>query len=313
MQLYEVNGLPCESSVPQVLAIGKFDGVHIGHQAILDRARQLLEPGTRLAVMCFEPHPTYVLSGKAEYLRLLTPRGEKMRVLADHGVDALYVVQFNDAYAATDPEVFVKEHLGCLHLKHIVVGPDFRFGRGGKGTVQLLTEWATNMGVSVHVVAPVEENRAKVSSSQIRAHLEQGRVEAVEMLLGRPYSVTGPVIHGDERGRTIGFPTANLGDLDEYVMPKSGVYAVAVAIPAENGGSEHWFGVLNAGYRPTVNGQDFRLEVHLLGFNGDLYGKQCRVSFLHRIRDERKFSGLDELKDQIASDCTTARELLGLP
>ncbi|MFB5191473.1 bifunctional riboflavin kinase/FAD synthetase [Alicyclobacillus fastidiosus] len=311
MQLYEVTGLPAVSDVPQVLAIGKFDGVHIGHQAILDEARHYLQPGTRFAVMCFEPHPSYVLTRDKTYLRSLTPRAEKVRILQDHGVDALYTIHFNEAYASTEAEAFVKSHLARLNLERIVVGQDFRFGRGGKGDVATLTAYASEIGIGVSVVGEVEQNGVKVSSSHIRNHLGEGRVEAAEALLGRPYSITGTVVHGDARGRLIGFPTANLGDIDQYVLPKPGVYAVSVEM--SRSGVEHWFGVLNAGYRPTVAGQDYRLEVHLLGFNGDLYGETCRVSFLHRIRDERKFSGLDELKAQIQSDCRTAQDMLGLP
>lgn len=312
MDLFQVNGLPEPSDVPQVLAIGKFDGVHIGHQAILDEARAYVSQGTRLAVMCFEPHPAFALTGNPMYKRVLTPQREKARVLSEFGVLALYVVQFDKAFAATEPEEFVQKHLSRLSLKQIVVGQDFRFGRGGKGDVATLARFANELGIGVREVAPVEENGAKVSSSQIRAHLVQGRVEAVQALLGRPYTVTGEVVHGDKRGRTIGFPTANLGQTDAFVMPASGVYAVSVAIEGEHSDESHWFGVLNAGMRPTVDGHDFRLEVHVLGFDGDLYGKQCRVGFLHRIRDERRFAGLDELKLQIRKDCDTAKELLGL-
>ncbi|EPZ46219.1 bifunctional riboflavin kinase/FAD synthetase [Alicyclobacillus acidoterrestris] len=312
MQVYEVAGLPEISPVPQVLAIGKFDGVHVGHQAILEQARHYLEPGTQFAVLCFEPHPSYVLTGDERYLKSLTPRQEKVRILAEYGVDALYIVRFDTAFASTEAEEFVKSHLARLHLKQIVVGRDFRFGRGGKGDVDALRTFASDIGIGVTVVDAVEENGAKVSSSHIRHHLGEGRVEAVEALLGRPYTITGTVVHGDARGRQIGFPTANLGGTDEYVPPKSGVYAVTAEISRPTG-HEHWFGVLNAGFRPTVSGQDFRIEVHLLGFNGDLYGETCRVSFLRRIRDERKFSGLDELKQQIHADCDTAREMLGLP
>lgn len=313
MHVYEVDGVPAESDVSQVLAIGKFDGVHIGHQAILDTARKYLFANTRLAVMCFHPHPRYVLTGDPVYSRQLTPHQERVRILSEYGVEALYVLQFNPTFATIEAEDFVKQHLSRLNLRQIVVGDDFRFGQGGKGTASGLRDFAAEIGVDVSVVTDIEENGTKVSSSQIRRHLAEGRVEAAEALLGRAYAMTGIVVHGDKRGRTIGFPTANLGDVDAYVMPKAGVYAVSVAIPNPLGGEQHFAGVLNAGVRPTVDGTDFRVEVHLLGFAGDLYGEQCRVSFLSRIRDEMRFGGLDELKAQIEKDCAQARVLLGLP
>jgi riboflavin kinase / FMN adenylyltransferase len=313
VQLYEIDGLPSPIEIPQILVIGKFDGVHIGHQAILDQAKTYLQPGMRLAVMCFEPHPSFVLTGDKSYAQLLTPRKEKMRTLSDYGVDALYIAPFDERFSSIEAEAFVRDYLSPLCLRRIVVGPDFRFGRGGRGDVDALTRLGQEMGIEVTVVSPVEENGVKVSSSQIRSHLGEGRVEAVEALLGRPYAVTGVVVHGDKRGRTIGFPTINLGDTAEYVRPKGGVYAVSVQISSANGGKEHWFGVMNAGYRPTVSGTDYRMEVHLLGFTGDLYGQECRVSLLQRIRDEQKFSSLDALKSQIEEDCRVARTLLGLP
>lgn len=317
MLIREVEGIPPQSDVDQVLVIGKFDGVHIGHQAILDVARQHLTSETRLAVMSFDPHPAYVLTGNEAYLRALTPVDEKVRILSESGVGSYYSVRFNQAFASMDPEDFVVQFAERLRATHIVVGEDFRFGRGGSGNTQLLQELGERLGIHVSVVAPVVESGGKVSSSQIRAHLEAGRVEAAEALLGRPYSITGTVVHGDKRGRTIGFPTANLGAIDTYVMPKTGVYAVSVAIlgdPSRQlGPEEHWFGVLNAGVRPTVDGVHFRLEAHLLGFNGDLYGKQCRVSFLRRIRDEQKFDGLEALKKQITLDSDKTRDIVGLP
>lgn len=312
MQSFEVHGLPPESHIPQILAIGKFDGVHIGHQSILDEARYLVaKSGARLSVMSFEPHPAYVLTGNEAYLQMLTPRAEKLRILAQHGVDAYYAVEFNEVFKSMEPEEFVRSYLVRLQVQHVVVGRDFRFGRNSAGDTETLKRFAAMCNMTVHVVSPIADQGAKVSSSQIRSHLAQGRVESATALLGRPYTMTGTVVHGDKRGRQIGFPTANIGDIEAYVMPKGGVYAVSVIVATDDGSSIHGFGVLNAGTRPTVAGTDFRLEVHLLGFAGDLYGKTCRVSFLHRIRDERKFHGLDELKAQINQDCETVGKLLG--
>jgi riboflavin kinase / FMN adenylyltransferase len=312
MQVIQVHGRPESNQVPLVLAIGKFDGIHIGHQAILSTAKRYAD-NAQLAVMTFHPHPTWVLSGKEAYRRLLTPLDEKCRVLEEHGVRWLYQVLFTKTYANTTAETFVHEHLGALRLERVVVGEDFRFGQGGQADTNTLMELCATIGVPVSVVRAVEENGTKVSSSQIRLHLENGRVEAVEALLGRPYAVVGTVIHGNALGRTIGFPTANLGDIDEFVLPRTGVYAVSVEIDgSDKRGHQNWFGVMNAGYRPTVNGSDYRLEVHLLGFDGDLYGQRLRVSLLRRVRDERRFGSLEELKAQIHQDVSQVKDMLGL-
>lgn len=309
MQVFHVAANPPGSTVSQVLAIGKFDGVHIGHQAILREAKQRTDSGL-LAVMSFAPHPAWVFAQKPDYDRYLTPFSEKVRLLQLHGVDRLYNVNFSHAYAQTPAETFVLEHLAALRLERVVVGFDFRFGRGGTADVTRLQDLCTQIGVPVSVVQPVEENGVKVSSSQIRAHLKNGRVEAADALLGRAYALVGTVVHGDALGRQLGFPTANLADTGEYVLPKSGVYAVAVEI-IDEGSSSHWFGVLNAGYRPTVNGRSFRIEAHLLGFEGDLYGKLLRVSFLRRVRDEQKFDGVEALQRQIAADADYVRSMIG--
>jgi riboflavin kinase/FMN adenylyltransferase len=313
MHVVDVEGLPPHSEEPQVLAIGKFDGIHIGHQAILATAKQYLDYQTKLGVMSFWPLPVWVLAQKPGYDRMLTPFPEKVRQLKAHGVQTLYHVHFSREYAATSAEEFVHRHLTRLNLRRVVVGFDFRFGKGGTANAGHLQELCRTVNIPVTVVDPIEENGVKVSSSQIREHLAHGRVEAAEALLGRPYCVEGTVVPGARLGRQIGFPTANLGDLDEYVLPGPGVYAVSVELAdAEGSGRANWFGVMNAGYRPTVNGTDFRLEVHLLGFSGDLYGKRLRVSLLRRVRSEQKFASLEALQRQIVSDVAFAKQLLGI-
>lgn len=309
MEVIEVTACPPHSDRGQVLAIGKFDGVHIGHQAILREAKHHVG-SCELAVMSFAPHPAWVFARKAGYDRSITPFPDKLRLLQSYGVDRLYDVQFSHEYAATPAQTFVSEHLSVLRLQRVVVGFDFRFGKGGTADAGDLTYLCRGIGVPVSVVQPVEENGVKVSSTQIRAHLEHGRVEAAEALLGRPYTIVGTVVHGDARGRQLGFPTANLADTGEYVLPKPGVYAVTVEI-VDGDTSSHWFGVLNAGVRPTVDGTSFRIEVHLLGFAGDLYGHTLRVSFLRRVRDEMKFAGLDALKQQISEDVAYVKSMLG--
>lgn len=311
MQRIEVHGPPPKQSLPLVLAIGKFDGVHIGHQAILERAKAFLLPTQQLAVMSLWPHPAYVLLGKQEFARSLTPPEEKVRRLAGLSVDVLYDVLFSQTYAATTAQAFVDDHLGQLNISRIVVGQDFHFGQGGQADVRDLTRLAAKHGIPVTVVDHVEENGVKVASSQIRSHLGAGRVEAAEALLGRPYSLVGKVIPGAKLARTLGFPTANLEESAGYVLPGSGVYAVSVAM-GDATARENWFGVMNAGYRPTVNGQDFRMEVHLLDFEGDVYGQALEVSFLRWVRAERRFDGLPALQAQITADAAEVRRTFGL-
>lgn len=317
MDVIQITGHPPASQEPLVLAIGKFDGVHIGHQAILRTAQSELS-GALLAVMSFWPHPAWVLGGKPGYDRALTPFTEKVKLLESFGVDRMYGVQFSKEYAAIPAETFVYEHLKSLKLQRVVVGSDFSFGRGGRAGVEDLRNMCRELGVPVSIVNQVEENGTKVGSTQIRAHLSEGRVEAAQALLGRPYTVTGQVVHGNALGRQIGFPTANLGGIDDYVIPAAGVYAVSVEIedPALDMGQrsrvQNWFGVLNAGTRPTVDGTSFRLEAHLFRFSGDLYNKSLRISFLRRVRDERKFANIDDLKAQIARDVATVESMLGI-
>ncbi|MCF8564799.1 bifunctional riboflavin kinase/FAD synthetase [Alicyclobacillus tolerans] len=312
MEIIRLTGRPPKNASPLVLAMGKFDGVHIGHQSILRVAKAKPE-SAGLAVMSFWPHPAWVLRGNVQYERALTPFAEKVKLLQSFGVDTLYDVRFSRDFASTSAEQFVFEHLGQLNLKSIVVGEDYHFGQGGKAGVSELKAYCQALGVPVTVVSHVEENGVKVSSSQVRKHLANGRVEAAEALLGRPYTVTAAIEHGAARGRTLGFPTANLEDTGEYVMPKAGVYAISASIAEEGSEAvENWFGVLNAGTRPTVDGESFKLEAHLFGFSGDLYGKILRVSFLRRVRDEVKFAGLDELKAQIHKDVATVKEMLGM-
>jgi riboflavin kinase / FMN adenylyltransferase len=319
IEVIEVMGTPPLSQEPQILAIGKFDGVHIGHQEILRVARSQVD-AKRIAVMSFWPHPAWALSRKSGYDRALTPKQEQARLLEALGVDRQYRVEFTKEYAGTSAEQFVEEHLAVLNLRGIVVGVDFTFGKGGAAKANDLARYTERIGVPVHVVNPVEENGLKVSSSQVRTHLESGRVEAAEALLGRPYSIVGQVAHGQELGRKLGFPTANLEGIDPYVMPAAGVYAVSVQVHNDgnavagggDGTSQTWFGVMNAGYRPTVDGTRFQAEVHLLDFSGDLYGQSLRVSFLGRVRDERKFPSLDALTAQIQADTRAVRTLFGL-
>lgn len=309
MDVIHISSEPPENHTPMLLAIGKFDGVHIGHQKILDTAKSMKGDAV-LAVMSFWPHPDQILRPDSGDTHFLTPLPEKCRRLKAEGVQRHYVVEFSRDYAAVSAESFVHHHLSKLSLTGVVVGADFRFGQGGTADVHKLIELCGTENIPVYVVDPVEENGAKVSSSQIRQHLLAGRVEAAEVLLGRAYTLEGTVVHGDARGRQLGFPTANLRLEQPFVIPAGGVYAVSVAVLEGDNREAHWFGVLNAGTRPTVDGIEFRIEVHLLDFHGDLYDKMLRVSFLRRIRNEMKFENINALTLQIDSDVRLVRGFL---
>ncbi|RIV29350.1 bifunctional riboflavin kinase/FAD synthetase [Alicyclobacillaceae bacterium I2511] len=315
MEVIDIKGMPPVSRQPVVLAIGKFDGLHLGHQAILRAAlagvRQCEsktpsgEP-VQLSVMTFWPHPMWTLLQKPGYERMLTPPLEQTRVLQQMGVQRLFRVHFTPEYANITAEEFVFTHLPRMGVVQVVVGMDFSFGRGGKAGPGDLRQLCDEINIPVQIVPPVAKAGNKVSSSQIRSLLAQGQVAEAATLLGRPYSIVGQVIAGRALGRQIGFPTANLTDSGSYVLPAAGVYGVEVRI---NGDMQVWLGAFNLGRRPTVEGHGQQAEVHLLDFSGDLYGRDLQISFLARIREEQKFSGVAELKQQIARDVEAVRRL----
>jgi riboflavin kinase / FMN adenylyltransferase len=295
-----------------VVAAGNFDGVHLGHQAVLGEAKALARRlDAPFAVLTFEPHPRVVFQPGLPPFRL-TPFRAKSRELETLGVDLLFTLHFDLAFAQKTAEEFVAEVLVAgLGIKAVVVGYDFVFGNKRRGTAELLKTEGSKHGFDVKVVAPASAAGGVVySSTQIREHLVAGRPRDAAALLGRPWEIDGRVDLGDKLGRTIGFPTANI-DLADYLRPAPGVYAVRAGI--EEGGKTEWHdGAANLGWRPTVGGKDLRLEAHLFDFRGDLYGKHLRVAFIERLRPEQRFAGLDALKAQIAADCQKAREILAL-
>jgi riboflavin kinase/FMN adenylyltransferase len=293
-----------------VVAAGNFDGVHLGHQAVLAEARALAQRlSAPFAVLTFEPHPRAVFQPGLPPFRL-TPFRAKSLVLESLAVDLLFTLHFDQAFAQKSAEDFVAEVLVAgLGAKAVVVGYDFVFGHKRRGTPELLKAEGLKHDFAVQVVAPVAGPGGVVySSTQIREHLVAGRPREAAALLGRPWEIDGRVDVGDKLGRTIGFPTANIA-LADYLRPAPGVYAVRAGI--EDGASVAWHdGAANLGWRPTVGGKDLRLETHLFDFSGDLYGKHLRVAFIERLRAEQRFDGLDALKAQIALDCTRARQIL---
>lgn len=282
---------------PKVVAVGSFDGVHLGHQYLLRQAlaeaKTLKEP---LLVYTFDP-PTKVFTRGEGFLMDLQ---EKVEALRGVGVELILAVPFNEEFARRPPEAFL-EDLRALQASRIYVGEDFRFGRGRAGGPEALERVAPT-----RVVPLLSLGGEAVKSSRIRALLKEGKVEEARHLLGRPYGAYGVVVERDRMGRRLGFPTANLAVHPLKVLPP-GVFAVEA-----EGAFGRYKGVANVGTRPTLGGKERRLEVHLLGFAGELYGEEVRVRFLKRLREERRFPSLEALRAQIAEDVAEARAYFGL-
>lgn len=292
---------------PSSVAFGNFDGVHIGHQQVVRRAVQIAkEQGIRAGVMTFSPHPLEVL-GKVEHPSYLSPLDDKMSLLQELEVDFVFVVEFTAEFARLSAEEFIKKYIVDLHIKHVVTGFDFSFGYRGSGTVELLKQWGMEQqAFSTDVLPSVDQDEQKVSSSRIRSLLQEGRVEAIYPLLQRFYQVKGKVIHGEKRGRLLGFPTANLQLEAPYVLPKLGVYAVYTTIQGKR-----WPGVCNIGKKPTFHDHNrVSFEVHILDYEGDLYDQSLRLEFVSFLRAEKKFNSLEELVEQIGSDVEKAKQIL---
>lgn len=297
-----------------VVALGNFDGVHLGHQAVIGQAQAIArEKGLPCGVMSFEPHPRSVFKPDRPSFRL-TPFRIKARLIEEMGLDFLVMQHFDLAFAAHSAEAFVDQALVAgLGVRHVVVGYDYEFGKGRSGHGALLQQMAADRGFAVTLVAPVSaEGGAVYSSTAVRHALSEGRPEEAARILGRWWEIEGRVEHGDARGRKIGFPTANI-EIADYLQPASGVYAVFVRMDNGAGaaGPHLWRpGVANFGSRPTFDKQGRLLEVHLFDFEGDLYARHLRVALVSHLRSERKFDSLDALKNQIVEDSQHARRIL---
>ena len=287
------------------VALGNFDGVHRGH-AHLIRAAHAARPGAQLAVLTFDPHPREVFRPDDPPFRL-TLSAERTAALAALGVNYVFELTFDHDFSLMTADAFVTEvlHAG-LGARHLVTGPDYAFGHRRGGNAVFLAARAETLGIGMTVATPLSDEFGQISSSRIRRALQDGYPERATAELGRPWAIRGAVAHGDKRGRTIGFPTANVA-LGRHLEPARGVYAVTVRL--EEG--RFCQGVANIGRRPTVNaGPESRLEVNLFDFNADLYDTDITVALHTYIRAEMKFSGLDALKAQIAADAAQARSLL---
>ena len=297
------------AAAPSVLVVGNFDGVHLGHQAVLREAvAQARARGLSPCVLTFDPHPGAVVGlGAPPLLATMARRAELMGIM---GVERVFVRRFDVAFAAYPPERFARELVsGTLLARLVVVGENFRFGARRAGDLALLRSLGADLGFDVRVHAVATDSLGPFSSTRAREAAATGDLQEARRVLGRPHALTGVVVHGDRRGRIIGFPTANLDGVVE-LLPPDGVYAVQVARVDESSSAPLASGVTNIGVRPTIGGGKRSVETHLLDFAGDLYGAQLRLDLVARLRDEKRFASLDELKAQIARDVADAKARL---
>lgn len=292
-----------------VLTVGTFDGVHAGHRAILDTVVQKAKQrDARSVLVTFDPHPRNIINPGEAGIKLLTTIQERSEILDELGIDQTVVIPFDRDFSLLSSEEFIREIIyDKIGVSEFVIGYDHHFGRNREGTIETIENIGQELGFDSYVVSKKEVGEQTVSSTAIRnAISEEGAVEQAARLLQRPYRLNGTVIHGEKRGKEIGFPTANIKpEHPQKVIPKDGVYAVRVRV------MENWFrGMMNIGTRPTFDEKIRTLEVNLFDFDSTIYGKEVQVRFYHRLRDELKFDGVNELIRQLKQDEENAKELL---
>lgn len=302
-----IRGLRNLSEKPAnpVVTIGNFDGVHIGHQGIFQRViRRAREIDGVSVVYTFDPHPLKIIAPERN-LSLLNTFKKKMELIAAYGIEMTICADFTRDFARMHPRDFAKKLMSGLNMNTVVVGHDYSFGQGRVGTIDYLKKMGGELGFRTEVIEAVVVNGTRVSSTLIRNLLNSGDVSKASQYLNRCYSIAGKVVSGYRRGKAIGFPTANL-ETPYEVIPAVGVYAVIVRIKE----GDSLDGVVNIGYNPTFDRDDFIVEVHLLDYENEIYGSDIEVYFIERLRDEKNFDTVDELKAQINSDIKKARAIL---
>ncbi len=292
-----------------VLTVGTFDGVHAGHRAIIDTVvEKANERNARSILVTFDPHPRDIINPGDDGIKLLTTLQERCEILAELGIDQMVVIPFDRDFSLLTSEEFIRD---IIHKKigvsEFVIGYDHHFGRNREGTIETIEKLGKELGFDSYVVSKREIGKKTVSSTAIRKAIsEEGNVEEAAEFLQRPYRLNGTVVHGDKRGKEIGFPTANIKpEHFNKIIPQNGVYAVKVRINGD------WFdGMMNIGTRPTFDGKKQTMEVNLFNFEKNIYGKEIQVRFFSRIRDEKKFNGKEELIAQLKEDKRQAEQLL---
>jgi riboflavin kinase/FMN adenylyltransferase len=287
-----------------VLTVGTFDGVHEGHKTIISKVTETAKRrGARSVVITFDPHPREIINSGSDKIKLLTTIQERAEILSSLGIDYLVVIPFTRDFSLLSSSEFLEDVVSKkIGVSEFVIGYDHQFGRNREGTIESVKNTASRLGFDVHIVKAHEIKDVTISSSIVRKELEvNGNIILAYNYLGQPYKLSGSVIHGDKRGRQIGFPTANLRVIDaRKIIPKNGVYAVDVMV---EGDKITYRGMMNIGFRPTFAENDYRtIEVHILNFNSDIYGKVVTLQFLKRIRNEEKFSGIESLVAQLELD-----------
>jgi len=292
-----------------VVTVGTFDGVHEGHRSLIETVvKKAKARDARSVVISFDPHPRDIINPGSSGIKQLTTIRERREILEEIGIDVLLIIPFTRDFSLMSSEEFVQKIVfDKVGVSEFVIGYDHHFGKDRTGTIETVENLGKELGFDAFIVSKKEMGAITVSSTTIRKELsEEGNVEQAANLLGRKYLLNGIVIHGDKRGRSIGYPTANLkAEHPNKVIPKNGVYAVRVRV------GEKWFGgMMNIGNRPTFDKVELRLEVHIFEFDEDIYGQTIQVRFLKRLRDEVKFSGIDELVAQLGKDKETALKFL---
>jgi riboflavin kinase/FMN adenylyltransferase len=303
MQIISDYSKTPDAAANNVIALGNFDGVHKGHVEVIKTAVNIAKSNNvPSSIMTFEPHPIRLFKPGVSYYRL-TSADKKAEIFEGLGVDFLYRVNFNRDFSKITARQFIEDILlNKMAASHVVTGSDFIFGYNKGGNVETLEEFSQKHGFGYTKVEEIGDGE-RFSSSKIRNELKQANLEKAVAMLGRNYVISGKIIKGDNRGHSIGFPTVNV-EMGEYLRPKYGVYAVNIVI---EGGSAIYKGVANLGVKPTFNGTEESLEVHIFDFNQDVYGKIADVEFLRYVRGEKKFNNADELVVQIQKDCEAAR------
>lgn len=283
-----------------IITVGTFDGVHLGHQEIIKILNSVKQnKGLRSVIVTFDPHPQIVLRNKDRDIKILSTTDEKIKIFESYGIDLVYIINFTKEFSQTPArEFYIKYLINGVGMTDLVLGYDHMFGKNREGNFETLAEMSKEFDFNVDKVEEFTLNGAHISSTEIRNFLQTGEIEKANNLLGREYAIEGEVIHGDKRGKALGYPTANL-KVDEFkLIPKKGIYAVSIQLDGQR-----YNGMISIGVNPTVSDNDsLKIEVNIFDFNKDIYGKKIKVNFIDYLREEQKFNSLEDLIEAMASD-----------